>query len=359
MKVLELKEFNRIEVADRRDPEAGPGEVLLDLVATGICGSDIHGYTGDNGRRVPGQVMGHETVGIISALGADVTDPALTEGAVATFNPLITCGKCPACSAGRQQHCPDRTVIGVNPDLVSAFAQKIAVPAENVVVLNPDNPIVYGALIEPLAVAFHAARRARIKAGDKVLITGGGPIGQSCVLAALHEGAARVLVSEPDAGRRELCAQLGAGVVDPAAGGLPELVFAEFGGPADASMDAVGITPTITGALESTRFGGVVLLVGMGAPRIELPAYKVSTEERQLIGSFCYSARDFHDAAAWVDQGSPALAALISREVGMEEADAAFRGLAAADGTPGKVIIRLDRNPEVSAPAALAASVSN
>ncbi|RKO19964.1 zinc-binding alcohol dehydrogenase [Pseudarthrobacter phenanthrenivorans] len=356
MKVLELKEFNRIEIAERPDPEPGPGQVLLDLVATGICGSDIHGYTGHNGRRVPGQVMGHETVGLISALGAGLNDPALTEGAVATFNPLISCGKCSLCSAGQQQHCPERTVIGVNPELVSAFAQKIVVPAGNVVVLNADNPIAYGALIEPLAVAFHAARRARIKAGDKVLITGGGPIGQSCVLAALHEGAARVLVSEPDAGRRELCVRIGAAVVDPAAGSLPELVSGEFGGPSDVTIDAAGITSTITGALESTRFGGVVLLVGMGAPRIELPAYKVSTEERELIGSFAYTARDFDDAAAWVNQGSTVLATLISREVSMDEADAAFRGLAAADGTPGKVIVRLDRSSEASAPAAVAAS---
>lgn len=343
MKALELKEFHRLEITDRPDPEPGQGQILLDLVATGICGSDIHGYTGENGRRVPGQVMGHEAVGRISALGPGVTDPAVTEGSVVTFNPLIACGECEACAADEQQHCPSRRVIGVDPQLVSAFAQKIVVPAQNVVVLNPHNPIVYGALVEPLAVAFHAARRARITNGQRVLVIGGGPIGQSCVLAALQRGASRVLVSEPDAGRRELCARLGAAVINPAEGSLTELVAAEFGSAADVAMDAVGISPTVAGALEATRLGGVVLLVGMGAQRIELPAYAVSTEEREIIGSFCYSASDFRSAAEWVDQGSPALAALISREVTLEEADLAFRLLAAGDGTPGKVLVRLDR----------------
>lgn len=342
MRVLELKDFGQLVVADRQQPAAGPGEVLIDVVATGICGSDIHGYTGENGRRVPGQVMGHETVGRISAIGADTDSFGFTVGQPVTFNPLISCNACEACRAGQQQHCPERTVIGVNPAIISAFAEQVAVPADNVVALSAGIPIIYGALIEPLAVAFHAVRRARIRAGQKVLVIGGGPIGQSVILAALQEGAAQVLVSEMDPARRALCERLGATALDPTAAPLEQQVRTVFGSLADTTVDAVGIKPTISGALEATKFGGVVSLVGMGSPELVFNAYRVSTEEREIVGSFCYNNQDFRDAAAWVDQGSPVLAELISREVSMEDADAAFAGLAAADGTAGKVLVRLD-----------------
>ncbi|MET4592275.1 alcohol dehydrogenase catalytic domain-containing protein [Arthrobacter sp. 754] len=342
MRVLELKDFRQLVVADRNEPAAGPGEVLIDVVATGICGSDIHGYTGENGRRVPGQVMGHETVGRIASLGTGTDSFGFTVGQPVTFNPLISCNSCEACDAGQQQHCPERTVIGVNPAIVSAFAEQLAVPAENVVALSAATPIVYGALIEPLAVAFHAVRRARIQPGHKVLVIGGGPIGQSVILAALQEGAAQVLVSEMDPARRALCERLGATALDPAAGQLDEQVRTHFGRLADTTVDAVGIKPTMASALDATKFGGVVSLVGMGSPELAFSAYRVSTEEREIVGSFCYNNKDFRDAAVWVDQGSPVLAELISREVSMEDADAAFAGLAAADGTAGKVLIRLD-----------------
>ena len=342
MRVLELKEFRQLVVADREKPAAGPGEVLIDVVATGICGSDIHGYTGENGRRVPGQVMGHETAGRIAALGSGTGRYGFAVGQAVTFNPLISCTTCEACTAGQQQHCPERTVIGVNPAIVSAFAEQVAVPADNVVVLSAGTPIVYGALIEPLAVAFHAVRRARIGAGQKVLVIGGGPIGQSVILAALQEGAARVLVSEMDPARRALCERLGATALDPTAAPLDQQVREAFGSLADTTVDAVGIKPTIASALDATKFGGVVSLVGMGSPELAFSAYRVSTEEREIVGSFCYNNQDFRDAAAWVDQGSPVLAQLISREVSMEDADAAFAGLAAADGTAGKVLVRLD-----------------
>ena len=339
MRVLELKNFGEMAIAERERPPVGDHDVVIDVAVTGICGSDIHGYTGENGRRVLGQVMGHESAGRIAALGARVTGDALRIGQAVTFNPLMACGECEACAVGQQNHCPERSVFGVNPALSAAFAEQIVVPAANVVVLSPTIPIAYGALVEPLAVAFHAVRRARVEPGQRVLVVGGGPIGQSVVLAALQEGASAVLVSEMDPGRRTLCERLGATALDPLAGQLAEQVRAAFGRLADVSIDAVGISATLVGAIGATRFGGVVSLVGMGSPELVLDAYRISTEEREVVGSFCYTNQDFLDAAAWVDQGSPLLAELISRQVAAEEADAAFAGLAAADGTTGKVLV--------------------
>lgn len=343
MRALVLEDFHRMAVEVRPDPIPGPGEVLLEMVATGICGSDLHGYTGENGRRVPGQVMGHESAGRIVALGDGVTRDDLVIGSPATFNPVIVPESEVSEYIGREQHAPGKRVVGVASDIVSSFAQLVAVPARNVVPLPTDMPIENGALVEPFAVAIHAIRRLGLRADDRLVVAGGGPIGQSTVLAAIAAGVTQIVVSEPDTARRELVASLGAIVVDPSNGPLADQVHAVWGRPADAGADAVGITQTLGEVLSATRLGASVVLVGMGAPRLDLDAYAVSTQERTVIGSFTYSAPDFRDAADWIGAHPELAGRLISRQVPLDEAAHAFADLAAHDGTPGKVIVRLDR----------------
>jgi threonine dehydrogenase-like Zn-dependent dehydrogenase len=343
MKALVLREFGQMVVDELPDPAPGPGEVLVSVVATGICGSDLHGYTGENGRRVPGQVMGHESVGTVAAFGPGTEGAGLTIGDTVTFNPVVLPESALQEYAGREQMCPDKYVIGVAQHVVSSFAQRLAVPLRNVVALPAEMPVEYGALVEPLAVAVHAVRRAGVRPGQAVFVAGAGPIGQSVVLALLMAGVERILVSDVDAGRRALVQQLGARPLDPAAGPAPDQVRAAFDGPADVSIDAVGIEPTLQDCLLATRIGGVVCLVGMGAPRLSLDAYRISVDEHSLVGSFTYSSTDFADAAAWVGTAPPQAAALISRSVPLADGPAAFAALAQHDGTPGKVLVRLDR----------------
>ena len=342
MRALILQDYRELtvgEVGDARPPETG--EVRLRISYTGICGSDVHGYTGENGRRVPGQVMGHESVGRVDALGPGAEERGLRVGQVVTFNPLISCGRCARCRAGVEQHCPHRVVIGVDPTLVSAFAERLTLPAANVVPLGDGVDERHGALVEPLAVALHAARRAGVSPGDTVLVTGGGPIGQSVVLAALRLGAARVLCTDVSPGRRALCERLGATPIDPSLGAVAAQVHEALGGPADVAIDAVGIAPTLADALESTALGATVCLVGMGAPQVELAAYRVSTEERTVVGSFCYPGQTFRDAAAWVSSGEGPYDELISAVVPMHDAGAAFDRLAGPDATDGKILVDL------------------
>jgi threonine dehydrogenase-like Zn-dependent dehydrogenase len=341
MRALVLKEFGTFEIEELPSPPPGAGEVQLQIIATGICGSDIHGFTGKNGRRVPGQIMGHESVGRIIALGPGTDSLGLKVGSLATFNPVVLPEEDLLTYAGREQHSPHKKVIGVAADIVSAFAEQILVPARNVVVLPENMPVSYGALIEPIAVAVHAVGRAGVKVGDNVLVVGGGPIGQSVVLAALRAGAAKVLVSELDSARRALCERLGATIIEPGDRPLAERVNDALGAPADVALDAVGISATIRDALLSTRFGGTVCLVGMGSPELTLDAFRVSTEERTLVGSFSYTAGEFQDAADWVATAPGELAELISRRVTLEQAQDAFEGLARMDGTPGKVLVLL------------------
>lgn len=153
MRALVLRDFGELMVERRTDPDPGPREALVRITATGICGSDLHGFTGESGRRAPGQVMGHETVGTVHTPSRAGGPPA---GTVVTVNPVISCGKCAACRSGREQACPDKRVIGVHTEVVSAFAELMAVPVGNLVQLPDAMPVEYGALVEPLAVGYHA-----------------------------------------------------------------------------------------------------------------------------------------------------------------------------------------------------------
>ncbi len=338
MRALVLRDYWDFAVEERPDPVPGPGEVLLKLTATGICGSDLHGYTGENGRRAPGQVMGHETVGRVVAAGPGAPSSHLTPGQLVTVNPVIACGECPRCLAGMEQACRVRRVIGVNAEISAAFAELMTAPARNVVPLAESTPEEHGALVEPLAVGYHAARRGGCGPDDTVLVIGGGPIGQACVLAARRLGASRIAVSEPSESRRKLVASLGATALDPTSPELAAEVADALGGPASLVLDAVGATGTLADAFASSDLTARVVLVGMASPQVELAAYRISTEERSVVGSFTYSAREFTDTAAWVGAAPDEVSSLIEARVRLEDAPAAFAKLARGEIAYSKIL---------------------
>ncbi|MDO9397425.1 MAG: alcohol dehydrogenase catalytic domain-containing protein, partial [Herbiconiux sp.] len=226
-------------LADRPRPEAGGGEVLIRVAFTGICGSDIHGYTGHNGRRSLGQVMGHESSGTIQGFGPGDALPGLAIGDAVTFNPVVLPLEDRAEFTDREQHSPRKSVIGVDPTRTASFADYIVVPAVNVLRLADGMPVEHGALVEPTAVALHAIRRAGVIGHERVLVVGGGPIGQSVVLVLQALGVPEILVSEISPGRRSLLEEMGVSVIDPSAGDLAA-ALGRHGGPVDGTIDAVG-----------------------------------------------------------------------------------------------------------------------
>jgi threonine dehydrogenase-like Zn-dependent dehydrogenase len=344
MRALVLRDYYDIAVEERPEPVAGPGQVVVEVIATGICGSDFHGYSGENGRRHPGQIMGHETVGRIRELGDDVAE--LKFGQLVTVNPVMSCHACPACLSGQEQWCSRRVVLGVAPEIPAAFADRVVVPASNIVPLPEDMPTELGALVEPMAVGYHAVRRGQPVPDDRVLVIGGGPIGQACLLAARHLGVKALALSDVSASRRELCARLGAAVVDPADGNLADAVAAELGGPATLALDAVGISRTVADALAASGLGSRIVLVGMGSPRLDLDAYALSTTERSLIGSFTYNAAEFADTAEWVGTVPEGIDALIDGRVGWEGAPQSFDDLARGRSKASKILVFPQGPPE-------------
>jgi threonine dehydrogenase-like Zn-dependent dehydrogenase len=324
-----------LTVEDVPAPEPGPGEVLLRVAATGICGSDIHGYAGRTGRRHPGQVMGHETAAWVAALDSGAPG-GLRVGDLVTVNPVIGCGECPDCADGRSYVCASRTVIGVSPSRTAAFAEYMVAPLANVVTLGDADTPRLGALVEPLAVGYHAAIRGRCGERDGVLVVGGGPIGQACALAARRLGAATAIL-EPDERRQQLLRELGfEAVMHPEADQADAIGM--LGGPATMVIDAVGSTESLRSATTLSAVQARIVLVGMHSPAVELQAYSISTEERELIGSFSYSAGEFAETAGWLGQHHE-LGVLVQEEVGWAAAPEAFRKLAAGEATASKILV--------------------
>jgi threonine dehydrogenase-like Zn-dependent dehydrogenase len=329
-----------LSVAERPEPTVHPTDALIQVIATGICGSDVHGYSGDTGRRFDGQVMGHETVGRVLETGTEVS--GLEIGALVTVNPLIPCGRCASCLAGEGQVCVDQKVIGVEPNLDGAFAERFVAPAKNAIPISEDIPVLHGALIEPLAVGYHAACRGAVAAGHRLLVIGGGPIGQAVAIGARRLGVTEILMSEPSRPRRELLERLGFATTTPE--DLAASVPRTLGGAATAVVDAVGVDASMAAALENSTTRARIVLVGMGAKTMTLAPYGISVGERELVGSYCYSEAHFRSTADWVSEGHPELDLLIDRELPLEGGPEAFRSLADGSVLANKIVLVPNRH---------------
>src|SRR5256885_3289030 len=178
MKALLLSQYKQFEIADLPVPTPGPNEVLIRVAACGICGSDVHGYDGSSGRRIPPIVMGHEAAGRVAQVGAGVK--GFREGDRVTFDSTIYCGACGPCSRGEVNLCDNRQVVGVSCGDYSragAFAEYVAVPARIVYKLPDNLAFAEAAMLEAVSVALHAVAVSELKGGETALVIGAGMIG--------------------------------------------------------------------------------------------------------------------------------------------------------------------------------------
>jgi 2-desacetyl-2-hydroxyethyl bacteriochlorophyllide A dehydrogenase len=328
MRVLVFDGPHRMHVERRRSPRPGRGEVRIRIARVGICGSDLHGYTGESGRRVAGMIMGHEAAGWIDAIGPDATG---TVGQPVTFNPALPCDG--VCGHTDENRCERLRVIGVTPDIQGAFADLVVVPATRVVPVD-GIPIERAASVEPMAVALQAVEHLGIAEGERVLVIGGGMIGQCVAQAARLMGAGRVTVSDPMPERRALAEACGFESAS------PEDV--ERLGLFDRAVDAVGLSMTASSALRAVRPGGTVVFLGLGAPEVALPLFDIVVQERRILGSFCYRDEVFREAVTRVADGSLDVTALLGPVVPFEDAPSAFEDLAAGKRREVKILVTTD-----------------
>jgi L-iditol 2-dehydrogenase len=340
MKALLLSKYKELEIADLPTPTAGSGEVLIRVGACGICGSDVHGYDGSSGRRIPPIVMGHEAAGRIAAVGSGVT--GLTEGDRVTFDSTIYCGACGYCKRGEVNLCDHRQVLGVSCGDYSragAFAEFVAVPARVVYKLPESISFAEAAMLEAVAVAIHGVSLAKISAESTVLVVGAGTIGVLTLQALRAAGCKRVLVSDVDETRLKMAKELGAADVLLADADVVAQVLRRTGGVgADVAIEAVGRNETVNAAIASLRKGGTVVLVGNISPEVTLPLQKVVTRQIRLQGS-CASAGEYPEAIALMASGAIRVKPLISAIAPLAEGPAWFERLYAREPNLLKVVL--------------------
>ncbi len=358
MKALVLAEYGRFVLEDRPVPQPGPGEVLVRVRACAICGSDVHGLDGRTGRRIPPIVMGHEAAGEIAAVGnpaeGSVGTAAWRPGDRVTFDSTIYCGACEPCRQGRINLCDHRRVLGVSCAEYrqdGAFAEYVVVPARILHRLPDAVSFVQAALVEPLAVALHAVRRAPLRPGDAVAVVGAGMIGLLLIQLLRDAGCRRILAVDLDPGRLEKARRAGAtdtiqakgSGTDPANGTADasdpaEEIRRRTGGGVHAAFDAVGLPASLATSVASLRKGGTLVLVGNLSPEVPLPLQAVVTRELSLLGS-CASAGEYPDCLERIASGRVDVTLLLSATAPLEEGPAWFARLHAGDPGLMKVVL--------------------
>ncbi len=342
MKAMLLCDYKQLEIQEMPEPEVGPHDILIAVRACGICGSDVHGYDGSTGRRVPPVIMGHEAAGVITRVGSQVSRFQINERV--TFDSTVSCGACFHCSRGEINLCDNRKVLGVSCDEYrqhGAFAEYVVVP-ENIVYALPDSfPFEHAAMIEAVSIAVHAANRTPVSLGDSCIVVGTGMIGLLVIQTMKLAGCSTVIAVDIDPGKLELALKLGAtasinAAQQDVAAKVKELTS---GRGADVAVEVVGATKTIQSAIESVRKGGHITLVGNLAPQIDLPLQSIVTRELTLHGS-CASRGEYPQCIELMDRGEILVEPLISLKAPLEEGPALFERLYNAEPGLMKVILQ-------------------
>jgi L-iditol 2-dehydrogenase len=341
MNALVLSAYRQFAFEDLPVPACRPTEVLIQVAACGICGSDVHGYDGSSGRRIPPIVMGHEAAGIVAAVGSEVR--AVSPGDRVTFDSTVYCAECEFCLRGEINLCENRQVVGVSCDEFrrpGAFAEYIAVPGHIVYRLPDSLSFADAAMLEAVSVALHAVRLTRIRGGETALVIGAGMIGLLVLQAAREAGCSHVFVADVDATRLKLAADLGAETTLHLSGDdlVRETVHLTAGRGVDVVFEAVGRSETVATAIDCARKGGMVTLIGNIAPQVTIPLQKVVTRQICLQGS-CASAGEYPEAIELLSAGKIKVAPLITAVAPLRDGPRWFERLYLREPNLMKVIL--------------------
>ena len=320
MRAMQLTEYKKLELIEIDPPEIGAKELLVAIQACGICGSDVHGYDGSSGRRVPPLVMGHEAAGLVEAVGSEVTK--FKVGDRVTFDSMISCDNCDACAKGKNNLCPSRRVLGVSCETyrqAGCFAEYAKIPEHIVYALPDELAFEHAALVEPVSVAVHAVGLMDIEQGSTGVVVGTGMIGLLVVQALKVAGCTNVIAVDVDDYKLELAKKLGATHALNAKNVdvVKEVLELTGGHGAELAVEVVGKTQPLQTAVDCVRLGGQVGLVGNLQPNVDLPLQKVVTRELKLIGS-CGSCGEYPECIRLMASGQIQVAPLISEVTNLD-----------------------------------------
>lgn len=337
-----MKQYKELELTDMPEPTLGPDDVLVRVAACGICGSDVHGFDGSTGRRIPPIVMGHEAAGVVADTGANVKD--FKKGDRVTFDSTVSCGTCFFCRRGDLNLCDRRQVLGVSTGEFrrhGAFAEYVAVP-QHIVYRLPDNmPFEHAALIEAVSVAVHAVDITPTRLGDTAVVVGSGMIGLLVIQALRLAGCARVIAIDIDDAKLEKAKELGAdtGFNSKTSDATAEVRALTGGRGAEIAIECMGATAPIQTALAAVRKGGSLTLVGNASPTIELPLQSVVSRQIRIYGSTA-SNGEYPACIDLISRGAIRVEPLISATAPLDQGASWFQRLYSHEPNLMKVILQ-------------------
>lgn len=288
MKVAVFLGKQNIQIMEREIPKAEAKEVLVKVMACGVCGSDVHIYEGDQGSTstVPPQVQGHEFSGVVVEVGKEVTSCKV--GDRVCVDPADNCNECYYCASGMMGHCEHMGAIGTNID--GGFSQYCKVPERLIKHLADDVTFIEGAMAEPLACCINGADRSDIKVSDNVVVYGGGMIGLLLLQLAKLKGAANLVLVEPVEQKRKMAEQLGATfTINPMEENVKESLEKHGIKHVQVVIETCGLKSTSEEAIDIVDRRGTVVLFAVTKvdSRIDLPTYQLFQKELTVKGSYC------------------------------------------------------------------------
>ena len=351
MKALLLSEPSKLDITDDMPrPVPGPREVLIRIAACGICGSDVHGYDGSSGRRIPPLVMGHEAAGTVAEVGEGVRQ--FTVGDRVTFDSTVYCGECDYCRSGDVNLCDNRQVVGVSCGDYrrhGAFAEYVVVPERIVYRLPNELGFAEAAMLEAVSVALHAVREAGLRGGEIALVIGSCMIGLLTLQAARAAGCSRVYIADVDSSRLALAREMGADDAIHASGAelVAQVQRLTGGKGVDVVFEAVGRNQTVAGAIDSVRKGGTVVLIGNITPEVTLPLQKVVSRQIRLQGTAA-SSGEYPEAIELMRTGAIRVGPLITAVAPLEDGPRWFERLHRGEPNLMKVVLTPDAPGELA-----------
>ena len=342
MKALVLKEYKHFSYEEVALPEVGPDDVLIEVKACGICGSDVHGMDGSTGRRIPPIIMGHEASGVIERVGSAVSEWKV--GDRVTFDSTVVTRPDFYSQKGIFNLSDYRKVLGVSCDEYrqhGAFAEYVAVPQSTLYRLPEGLSFEQAAMTEPVSVAFHAVSLVPNEINDSAVVVGCGMIGLFVVQALRIKGCGKIIAIDLDPSRLDLALKFGAdhALKSDDANVVETVRSLTHGRGADLAIEVVGITPTVNLAINSVRKGGKISVVGNLAEKVEIPLRVVVTRQLTIVGS-CASAGEYPACLEMIASGRVKVDEMMSAVVPLAEASAWFERLYQGEAGLMKVIVK-------------------
>jgi len=322
----------KLEFTDVPDPDIGDEDVIVRVKAVGICGSDIHGYSGKTGRRIPPCIMGHEAAGVVEIVGPNVN--GIRPGDRVCFDSTVYCNQCHACRQGIYNHCDRREVLGVSiPGMKrnGAMAELLRLPWWTIHPMPEMLSFVQASMLESVSIAYHAVKTGNVQTLDTVLIIGAGTIGLFVLQAVRLNASGRIIVSDINDARLRLAGELGADLtVNPERDDLVELVESETDGKgSDVSFEVVGFAGTLQQAIAATGMGGRVICVGNLTKKVEINVPELISKELTMRGSYA-SSGEYSECIDLVAAGRIDVLPLVSEirplSKGQEAFDRLYKG---------------------------------